>query len=147
MKRFDFPLERVRRWRSEQASLEELKLQQLRGEVARLAEAKQQIEAEAAHSAQQTIAQATLDPIELTSLESYRLHVRRRAHELENLKRQCETKVVEQRQRVIEARRQLELLDRLYHKAWQEWQAASNKGQEEFAAELFLAKSTRNLKG
>ena len=36
MKRFDFRLERVRRWRAEQASVEELKLQQLRAEKERL---------------------------------------------------------------------------------------------------------------
>ena len=33
MKRFDFPLERVRRWRLEQQNVEELKLQQLRAEL------------------------------------------------------------------------------------------------------------------
>ena len=44
MKRFDFPLERVRRWRREQASLEELKLQQFRAEMAGLQAAQRQIE-------------------------------------------------------------------------------------------------------
>ena len=143
MKRFQFSLERVRRWRSEQASLEELKLQQLRSEQARLGAAKREVQAESVRSAQQVLAQPSIDPLELTSLECYQQHLRRRAYELETLERQCAAKVVEQRQRVIEARRQFELLDRLHHKAWTEWVAAGNKEQEELAAEMFLAKSVR----
>ncbi len=143
MKRFQFPLERVRRWRSEQASLEELKLQQLRAEAARLAVAKSEIETEAAQSARQVLAQPSIDALELTSLESYRQHLHRRIYQLEDLERQCEGKVVEQRRRVMEARRQFELLDRLHNKAWREWVAEGNKEQEQLAAELFLAKSVR----
>jgi len=143
MKRFEFPLERVRRWRSEQASLEELKLQQLRSELARLVTVRRQMEAEIVLSARQVLAKPVMDPLELTSLESYRLHLRRRLQGLEQFVRKCEERIVEQRKRVIEARRQFELLDRLYHKAWQEWRAAANKEQEELAAELFLAKSAR----
>ncbi|HTS48146.1 MAG TPA: hypothetical protein VMH05_09390 [Bryobacteraceae bacterium] len=143
MKRFHFPLDRVRRWRSEQANLEELKLQQLRAELARLAGAKSEIQAEGARSAREVLAQPSIDPFELTSLELYRQHLRRRVYELENLERQCNAKVVEQRQRVLEARRQFELLDRLHNKAWKEWLAEGNKEQEQLAGELFLAKSVR----
>jgi len=143
MKRFHFPLDRVRRWRSEQANLEELKLLQLRAEAARLAGARREIQNEAAQSARQVLSQPSIDPLELTSLESYQQHLRRRIDELENLERQCEAKVAEQRQRVLEARRQFELLDRLHNKAWQEWLAEGNKEQEQLAAELFLAKSVR----
>jgi type II secretory pathway component PulM len=143
MKRFQFPLDRVRRWRSEQASLEELKLQQLRAESARLTSARREVEAEGKRSAQEVLSQPTLDPLQLTSLESYGLHLRRRVYELLNRERQAEAKVGEQRQRVIEARRKFELLDNLHQKAWQEWIAASNKEQEDLASEMFLAQTVR----
>jgi hypothetical protein len=143
VKRFEFPLDRVRRWRAEQASLEELKLQQLRAEVARLVEQKRALEAEASESVRAVLAQAFIDPLELTTLESYGLYLRRRILELENLRRQAEAKVLEQRLRFIEARRQFELLDRLHQKAWREWVAASNKEQEDLAAEMFLAQAAR----
>lgn len=143
MKRFHFPLDRVRRWRAEQASLEELKLQQLRAELDRLAAAKRGLEAESARSACAVLGQRSIDPLELTSLESYRTHLKRRILDLENLERQCQAKIAEQRQRVMEARRQFELLDRLHQSAWQEWQGQANKEQEQLAAELFLAKSVR----
>jgi hypothetical protein len=143
MKRFQFPLERVRRWRAEQASLEELKLEQLRAESARLATAKRELETESSRSANQVLSQQSIDPIELTSLESYRFYLRRRISELSSLEKQAETKVVEQREIVIQARRQFELLDRLHGQAWREWVAASNKEQEELASEMFLAQAAR----
>jgi hypothetical protein len=143
MKRFHFPLDRVRRWRSEQAALEELKLEQLRAESGRITAARVEVEAEGVRSSQQVRSQPAIDPIELTSLESYGLHLRRRVYELTNLERQAEARVLEQRQRVIEARRQYELLDRLRQKAWREWLAAADKEQEDLASELFLARTVR----
>jgi len=143
VRRFHFPLDRVRRWRSEQASIEELKLQQLRAEAARLLAAKLALEREAASSAQQVLAQPFFDPMELTTLDAYRTHLRRRAAELDAHRHQMEARIAEQREHVIEARRQFELLDRLHGKAWREWLAASNKEQEELASELFLAQSGR----
>lgn len=143
MKRFEFALDRVRRWRAGQVDLEELKLQQARAEVERLAGQKRALEAEASQSAREVLSQASIEPIQLTTLETYGLHLRRRLLELTDLQRQAEAKVVEQRLRVLEARRQFELLDRLHEKAWLEWRAASNKEQEELAAELFLAQTVR----
>jgi hypothetical protein len=143
MKRFQFRLDRVRRWRSEQAALEELKLEQMRAELARFTAARVEIEAEGVRSSQQVRSQPAIEPIELTSLEFYGLHLRRRAYELATLERQAEAKVVEQRRRVLEARRQYELLDRLRQKAWREWLAAADKEQEDLASELFLARTVR----
>lgn len=123
--------------------MEELKLQQLMATASRLVRKRRAIEAEAAESAREVLAQASIDPVELTTLESYGLHLRRRILELTNQERKAEEQVREQRQRVIEARRQYELLDHLYQKAHGEWVAALNKEQEETAAELYLAKSVR----
>jgi len=143
MKRFCFPLERVRRWRAEQAGLEELKLQQLRAEAGRLSSEKLALEAERARSAREVLARPSIEAIELSSLDTYGLCLRRKITELTNFGRAAEAKAVEQRQRVVEARRQFELLDRLHAKALIEWRAASNKEQEDLAAELFLARSAR----
>jgi flagellar export protein FliJ len=143
MKRFDFPLERVRRWRREQASLEELKLRQFRVEVSDLQSAQDQLAAERSRCEQQLFSQLYVDPSQLETLDSYRLSVRAKISGLENRERHCQAKVAEQLERVIEARRKFKLLDCLRENALAEWQAAANKEQEELAAELFLAKSRR----
>ncbi len=144
MKRFNFPLERVRRWRSEQATLEELKLHQLRAELETLAAGKRQIQNELAETEQQVLGQRLMAPLELESLDSYRFYVRGRVRDFGQRESQCEARVAEQRQKVIEARRRFELLDRMRTSAFGNWKAAAAKEQEDLAAELFLARGRRN---
>jgi flagellar biosynthesis chaperone FliJ len=143
MKRFQFPLETVRRWRLERVWVEELKLRQILAEKHQLAATKAQIQSELDQTVQQVIGQSSMQPLELESLDFFRVHVRGRVRDLENQERQCEAKIVEQRNQLLEARRQFELLERLREKAMTEWRAAGDKEQEELAAELFLAKSIR----
>jgi hypothetical protein len=143
MKRFQFPLETIRRWRLERVGIEELKLRQILAEKHKLAAIKAQIQSEIAQTLQQVLGQSSMRPLELESLDSFRLYVRGRVRDLDRQERQCEAKIVEQRNHVLEARRQFELVERLREKALTEWRAAGNKEQEEMAAELFLAKSIR----
>ena len=143
MKRFDFPLEHVRRWRREQASLEELKLQQLRAEMASIQAAQRQIAADRVESEQHVLTQAYVDPLQLESLDSYRQFTAGKVRHLESRKQQWEAKIADQLSKVIEARRKFELLERLRQGALDEWQVAADKEQEDLAAELFLAKSQR----
>jgi hypothetical protein len=144
MKRFEFPLETVRRWRLERAGIEELKLRQILAEKHKLAATKAQIQSELTQTVHQVIGQRSMQPLELESLDSFRLYIRGRVRDLEHQERQYEAKIVEQRNQVLEARRQFELLERLRQKAMAEWRAAGDKEQEEMAAELFLAKSIRD---
>jgi len=145
MKRFDFPLERVRRWRAEQANLQELKLRQFIAAKEGFEAAKREAGAEGRRVQEEVLARPRLEGRELQTLDAYLAHVQSHIADLDGRARQCEAQIVKQRQRVMEARRQFELLDRLRAAALAEWQAASNKEQEDLAAELFLAKSRRNL--
>jgi len=147
MKRFHFPLETARRWRLERAGIEELKLRQILAEKQKLAAAKGQIQAEMTQTARQVLGQPFIPALELESLDSFRVHVRGRIRKLEDQEKGCEGRIVEQRDKVLEARRQFELIERLRQKALTEWRAAGNKEQEDLAAELFLAKSIRERKG
>jgi hypothetical protein len=146
MKRFIFPLETVRRWRLERAGIEELKLRQILAERQKLAVARGRIDREMAQTVREVLGQSSMRPFELESLDSFRTHGRVRIRDLEAQERRCEARVVEQRNQVLEARRQFELLERLRQKALSAWRAAGNKEQEELAAELFLAKSIRQRK-
>jgi hypothetical protein len=143
MKRFTFPLDRVRRWRAEQVSVEELKLQQFRAELARLAGMRQSALTELDRTEKNVLLRPSFDPIELSSLDAFRQHTRRRVLEMESWSRKCAAKIAEQRECVLEARRKRELLERLYEKALDEWRALNDREQENLAAELFLAKSVR----
>ncbi len=143
MKRFEFSLETVRRWRRERAGVEELILRQMLAEKQKVAAARAQIERESAQTVRELLAQPMVGSLDLESLDSYRLYVRGKVRDFEHQEEQCDKRIAAQRERVVEARRQSELLERLRQKAWAEWRAAGNKEQEEMAAELFLAKTVR----
>jgi hypothetical protein len=140
MKRFNFPLDRVRRWRLEQLHVEELKLQQLRAELEGLAVSKRLIQDELTRTQSQVLGQAYVQSSELETLDSYRAYIRGRVRELENREWERGVKLIEQRTKVIEARRQYELLEQLRKKSFGAWKTAVNKEQEDFAAELFLGR-------
>lgn len=143
MKRFQFPLERVRRWRAEQAAVEELKLEQLAAALTKIREEKRNIENQRRSTERELLGQPAIEAIQLQSLDAYRLYTRNQIRDTEIRERQAETLVGQQRQRVIEARRQAELLERLKRKALDEWQTASDREQETLAGELYLAKRIR----
>jgi flagellar export protein FliJ len=145
MKRFHFPLERVRRWRLEQLNLEQIKLQQVLAERRSLADAKRLVQDELAKSEQGVLTQPTLAGMELQQLDSFRIHVQGRIRNLETREREWETRVAEQRGRLLEARRRFELLDGLRDTTLAKWHKAADLEQETLAGELFLAKSTRNV--
>jgi 5-methylcytosine-specific restriction endonuclease McrBC GTP-binding regulatory subunit McrB len=140
MKRFNFPLDRVRRWRLEQLDVEELKLQHLRDELEGLAASKRLIQDEVAETQREVLGQAYMRSAELETLDSYRIYNRGRIRDLENREWERGTRVVEQRAKVIEARRQFELLEQLRKKSFGAWKAAVDKDQEDLAAELFLGR-------
>ena len=142
MKRFNFPLDRVRRWRLEQLNVEELKLQQLRAELESLAAQKRLIQDELSQTQRQVLGQAHMRSSELESLDCFGLHIRGRVRELEHSEWERGTRIVEQRAKVIEARRQFELLEQLRKKSLSVWKTAADKEQEDLAAELFLARKT-----
>src|SRR5882672_6945448 len=97
MKRFNFPLDRVRRWRLEQLNVEELKLQQLRAELESLAAAKRLIQDELTQTQRQVLGQPYMQSGELESLDCFGLHIRGRVRELEHSEWERGTKIVEQR--------------------------------------------------
>jgi len=140
MKRFSFPLDRVRRWRLEQLNVEEMKLQRLRAELEGLAASKRLVQDELTQTQRQLLGQAYLQSSELETLDSYRLHIRGRIRELEHCEWERGVKLMEQRTKVIEARRQYELLEKLRKKSFGEWKMAVDKEQEDLAAELFLGR-------
>ena len=125
------------------SSGQQLKLQQLRAEMANIQAAQQQLVADRVESEQKVLMQAYIDPLQLESLDSYRQYTAGKVRHLESRKQQWEAKIADQLNKVIEARRKFELLERLRQDALDEWQAAVNKEQEDLAAELFLAKSSR----
>jgi flagellar export protein FliJ len=144
MKAFNFSLEQVRRWRNEQADVEDLKLQKIDGELHALNASAEQVRAEADQAWQTVMGGASVVSHELSQLDGFRDYARAKLKQLAEQTAECEKRAGVQRQKLIEARRQFELLDRLKKKALAEWRLSRDKEQEEAAAELYLAKLSRD---
>lgn len=143
MKRFAFPLEKVRRWRHEQAELEELRLQKLFSELRAIDSERQQMEAERATAEVEVRSFPDASSQDYVNLESFQHYVRGRLIQIEQKRSLHQVKVEEQRKKLLDARRRFELLESLRQKALVVWKAAEGKEQEDLAAELYLAKQQR----
>jgi flagellar export protein FliJ len=143
MKKFSFPLESARRLRQQQQELEEAKL----GEIAaRLHEWKRRIaslDAERDQAEGALRGRKTFEGAELSALENYRSEAARRRRNLEADLGQERQRLGAQRQVLVEAKRRVELLERLKEKALADWRREWDKEQEQAATEVHLANRAR----
>jgi hypothetical protein len=142
MKKFSFPLETARRWRERQAEMEEARLQALFAEKQaierRVAALVDELQAE-----HRRIEDRTCDARELAMLDQFRTWANRDQQRLTAAQAECERRIAVQQAALVEARRRFRLVDRLKEKALIGWHAASEKEQEDLAAELYLARRVR----
>ena len=143
MKRFQFPVEKVRLWRDQQAQMEELKLQQLHAELHRFVTQQQDLQNEANCADVALKQRGPIAADELARLDDFKQYVRARSKTLDEQRRRLEAKTALQQQALLEARRKVELLNRLKKQALSKWISARDKEQEDLSSELFLAKRKR----
>ena len=140
MKAFRFPFDRVRQWRAQQLEIEEAKLQRLFAEqnairLARKALAEERLAEERAVCASGSTAAA-----ELAALDAFVRYVVAEQKRLNGEEQNCDQRIAVQQKQLAEARRRVELLDRLKEKRLTEWWLEFDREQETLAGELFLAK-------
>ena len=143
MKRFEFPLETARRWRREQQEMEEMRLQQLYADLQQIALQRKRLDAEYAAADSRLRSGKIILAEDLFNLDNFRRQLRKRTEALDQARRQCERRIEAQRERVIEARKNFELLDHLKKRKQEDWRLESLKEQEALASELFLARWNR----
>lgn len=143
MKQFSFRLEQVRKWRQDQAEVEELRLEQLFN-LLRSIEAEQlEIAATADSSRREVLEKSSITSDELRLMESILDFTRHALKRLKGEEQKAKASVEVQRRRVLEAHRSFQLLDGLRDKALLTWTAQRDKEQEELGAELYLGKLAR----
>jgi flagellar export protein FliJ len=141
VKRFEFRLQSVLNWRSRQLEIQESRLQALLGELAGLDAALGRIDAETREAEREAVASG--DSQELASLDRFRARQRRERERVLAQRAACERRIREQRERVVEARRGVRLLERLRDRKLADWHATAAKELETVAAESFLSRWQR----
>ncbi|MFN0170856.1 MAG: hypothetical protein ACKV22_30925 [Bryobacteraceae bacterium] len=140
MQRFRFSLSRVLEWRRQELMIKEDALGRMTAERISIEKARQATVEEEHRLARQAAASTSVFAEELAAFDAYRLFLQDRRRELAGRVAQCDERIDRQRQEIIEARRQMKLLERLEQKQREEWRREWDHEQESVAGELFLAR-------
>lgn len=144
MKRFVFRLESVLRWRRSQFELEQNRLRELAAERDRIRLRLRELDEHRRRQESELLVAGTLSGADLSALEAWRLRQRAEREGCERALAEAERRIGEQRERVLEARRRLRLLEKLRERRYAEWRADADREIEAMAAECYLTRWGRD---
>ncbi len=140
MKTFRFPLERVLEWRRMQLDMEQSKIQAIAARIQRLDDQRRSLFTERSLAEGEILQAKTMEGQDLARIAAFHLHVRNEALTIAETRGQCEHALIAQREKLVEAQRQVKLLQNLREKRFTRWSADLAREQEQFAGEAFLAR-------
>jgi hypothetical protein len=143
VKKFKFPLDRLRRWRLRQFELEEEKLRCLFDELRRLDEQTRELVRQDSALALEMVSRPEYDARDLIELDLWREFARREMQRLAATSRDLAARIEHQKQLALEAHRRVEMLDQLESRARNEWRARSELEMEQAVADLVLGRWNR----
>jgi flagellar export protein FliJ len=147
MERYRFSLARVLDWRRQQQQIEEETLAALLAEHQALDRARQEADREASRLHAEPREDGSHLAAELAAADGYRRVMRRKSAQLRRESEQCAARIAAQRQRLLEARRRVRLLERLETAQRRQWEAAFARQQDALATDLYLARWRRPRDG
>jgi len=139
MRAFEFPLRRALEWRRTQLELAEEQLRRIAAELEELALAAVKLDLVKGRAEQAVRESRAVEAGDLWALAAYRARLIAEQQALARRRRECEQRFAVQRQKVMEARRQCRLLEKLRESRRAEWRIAMERETESLAAESFLA--------
>ena len=143
MKRFQFPLQRVLDWRSLHMRSAEEQLTRLQEQQAALVHRENALRAAELQSEMGLLKLPSMDGSELQSLAGFQVRIRRERSELQEARAKCLAEIVQQRTRVLIARRDFKVVEKLKEKRLQSWTYLTDREIENTAAEAFLSRWAR----
>ena len=143
MKMFRFPLQRVLEWRALQLRVEEEKLAALQQQLTSLLEVREKLSAERNRSQSHLFASGTAAGSDLQSWALYQARLVKQQELLKTHLAQCEKLILEQTQKLLKARTDHRVLERLKERRWRQWVYLNDREQEDTAAEVYLSKWSR----
>jgi flagellar FliJ protein len=147
MQKFQFSLERALAWRKLQAEGEQAKLDALLAKQQQLAAKQALLARQADRCRLECLASASLCGESLRNLAAFETGVRHKQTKLEQDERKCQSAIIQQRQRTIEAERQRRLLEKLRETRFAEWRSQMTRELDAAASEFFLASWVRKERG
>jgi flagellar export protein FliJ len=127
MKAFRFRLDRVLDWRRTEMDLQQSRLKQIHATMSRLDQEREAMESAQAEAARALLARPAVDGTDLHALSMYRAAVRLHTARLARKRREHESELAVQQQKLLEARRRLRLLENLKDRRRVEWNYEANR--------------------
>jgi flagellar export protein FliJ len=143
MKVFRFPLQRVQDLRALQLRAEEEKLAALQLRLASLIQRENALTEALAKFRSNLLALPSIAGSDLQALAACQVRIRNERASLKESRGGCETLLAGQRQRLLKARINYRVLEKLKEKRWKEWSYLSNREVEDTAAEAYTARWSR----
>jgi flagellar export protein FliJ len=144
MKSFQFPLQRVLDWRAIQLRAEEEKLAALQHRFTSLAQKENALMAAQSKSERDVLGQPSIGGAQLKALAAFRLRIQSDRAAIRAHRAQCEAQIAEQRKRLLKARKDLRVLEKLKEKRRKTWQHLSDREVEDTAAENYISQWARS---
>ena len=143
MKAFRFSLQRVLEWRTVQLRAEEEKLAAITNRLDTVVHNINGLSAAELKTEQGVLSRTSVAGAELQALTAFRDRVRKHKVLLEREKLQCEKLMATQRTRLLKARQDLMVLEKLKDKRHKAWVYLNERELEALAADSFISKLVR----
>lgn len=143
MKAFKFPLEKVLGWRHLQMRAEEEKLTVLQQHLALLNRRAHSLATAELNTKLRILKMDSVQGSELNALASFQERLKKERALVAGEKAQCEKRLAAQRVRLLKARKDYRILEKLRDRRLEEWTYSFNRELENDAADAYLAKLAR----
>jgi flagellar export protein FliJ len=139
MKSFRFPLQRVLDWRSLQLRTEEERLASLQQTLTALVRQENALNLEERKCEAALLGLTTIQGMELRALTGFKSRVAGERQTLQSNRAKCEAQIAEQRARLLKARKDCRVLEKLKETRKKEWKYQGDREVEETAAESYIS--------
>ena len=143
MKAFHFSLQRVLEWRELQMRREEEKLSTLQNQLAEVLHRENALAVAQLNAEMKLLGQASVEGSEFRALAAFQLRIRGEKISLLASRRNIEEQIAEQRQRLLQARKDCKILDNLKDRRKKAWTYLSDRELENTAAESYISSWAR----
>jgi flagellar export protein FliJ len=144
MKSFRFPLQRVLDWRGIQLHTEEEKLAGLQQKLASLLHREKALAIAQSRSESAVLGLPSMDGSDLRALSGFQRRIKSERATLEASRAQCDAQIVEQRKRLLKARKDYRVLEQLKEKRYKTWSYMGEREVEDTAAESYISNWLRS---
>ncbi|MBI4907225.1 MAG: hypothetical protein HY820_26610 [Acidobacteria bacterium] len=144
MKRFHFQLESALAFRQQRYEAEQARMETLHLERRQLIQISQEAQRRLVEAQNLVVHSKTIDPSDLIALDSFHRATEEKKYRISMQVRELDERILKQRLVLMDATRELRLLEKLKKRRKAEWSAALDRETENDASDFYLAKWGRH---